>query len=66
MTRVSTLVKKSSICEGVHTQDVIQSSFSVVGQYTIVCLYGDLLGAQANVRMWRIGAGAGICVHTIN
>ena len=63
--RVSILVKKSTICEGVNTQDVIQLSFDVVGQYTIVCLYGDLLGARVNMLIWRIGAGAGICVQTI-
>ena len=25
-----------------------------VRQYTIVCLYGDLLGARVNVLIWKI------------
>ena len=33
-------------------------------QYAIVCLYDDLLGAQVNVLIRRIGADASICVHT--
>ena len=32
----------------------------VVGQNTIVFLYGDLLGARVNMLTWRNGTGAGI------
>ena len=34
-----------------------------VRQYTIVCLYGDLLGARVNVLIWEIGEGAGVCIY---
>ena len=30
-----------------------------------MCLHGDLLGAQVDVLVWQIGAGAGICVYTM-
>ena len=39
--------------------------YGCVGQYTIVSLYGDLLGARVNVLMWQISAGAGICVYSM-
>ena len=38
---------------------------SLVGQYTIECLYGDLLRARVYALVLQMGAGAGICIRAV-